>query len=154
MPLLVYLNPEYLIPRFALWVLLLAASFTDGWRHRCGCGYKRTIGSLHQQQEAPSAAHSLYPWPAAATSPTATLPPLLSPHRSIRSRGYQLYFALVGVIGLYVIRECVLLAYSYETDGGEDTSGESAIFDIYIFFSNLADSVWFAILLSVAAGFW
>lgn len=49
MPLLVYLNTDYLLPRFALWVALFVVAFVDGWRHR-----------------------------------------------GIRSRGYQLFFALVS----------------------------------------------------------
>lgn len=58
----------------------------------------------------------------------------------------------VTVVGLYCIREAILLAYAVTTDGqGGDSSG---LFDAYIAFSNLADSVWFAILLSIAAGFW
>ena len=34
MPLLVYLNYAYVLPRFILWGLLLVAAFTDGIRHK------------------------------------------------------------------------------------------------------------------------
>lgn len=56
------------------------------------------------------------------------------------------------MIFLYAVRESVLVAFSVEYNEG--TVGQTATFDVYIFFSNLADSVWFAILLAIAAGFW
>lgn len=59
----------------------------------------------------------------------------------------------VGVVGLYVVRECVLLACALEAGGGSGVPN-TGTFDAYIATSNLADSVWFAILLSIAAGFW
>lgn len=34
MPLLVYPDYAYVLPRFALWVLLLGVASIDGWRHR------------------------------------------------------------------------------------------------------------------------
>ncbi len=55
----------------------------------------------------------------------------------------------VGVILLYFVRECLLLVCA--VGGSPPPVGT---FDAYIFFTNLADSVWFAILLCVAAGYW
>ena len=49
MPLLVYLSYDYVLPRFAVWLLLFGVVLIDGWRHR-----------------------------------------------SIRTRGYQLFWSLVG----------------------------------------------------------
>lgn len=61
-------------------------------------------------------------------------------------------FVQVGVVFLFVLRDSVLVASSIQShQGGSPNEGT---FDVYIFFTALADSVWFAILLSVAAGFW
>jgi hypothetical protein len=67
-------------------------------------------------------------------------------HRTVRSRGWQLYALLVFVTWLFVLRETVLLAFAIELS--------TPTFGAYIFFSDLADSVWFFVLLSIAAGFW
>jgi hypothetical protein len=135
MPLLVYLNYAYVLPRFALWVLLLVVAFVDGWRHRRlrSKGYQlywslvRSLQRCSQQVESKG-------WHA------------LRQYRCLTAAcaGMQ-----VAVIFLYFVRECVLLACAVE--GAPPQTGT---FDAYIALSNLADSVWFAILLSVAAGFW
>lgn len=95
----VYLSWTYLLPRFALWVLLLVVAIIDGLRHR-----------------------------------------------HVRSRAWQLYAALTGVVGLGALREAVLLAYASTTS--------SAVFDVWIFMSDLADAAFIAVMLLIAAGFW
>ena len=67
-------------------------------------------------------------------------------HRHLRSRAWQLYAALTGVVGLCALRETVLLAYAF--------TASPAVFDVWIFFSDLADASFIAVMLLIAAGFW
>ena len=60
----------------------------------------------------------------------------------------------VGVVGLYVVRECFLLACAVEASGSATAAPNRGTFDAYIATSNLADSVWFGVLLSIGAGYW
>lgn len=66
-------------------------------------------------------------------------------HSHVRSRGRQLYAGVVVVLGAMVVQDVLLLFYSV-TDSG-------AIFSVYIFFTDTADSLFTALLLVIAAGF-
>ena len=72
-------------------------------------------------------------------------------HRGVRSRGFQLYWALVVSAGLFVLQEVVLLILAAESHG---QTVNRATLGAYIFFADLATSFWFGILLTVAAGYW
>ncbi|PSC76093.1 hypothetical protein C2E20_0258 [Micractinium conductrix] len=72
-------------------------------------------------------------------------------HRSVRSRGFQLYWALVLSGGLFVLQEVVLLILVGQSSSAADVS--RATLGAYIFFADVAASWWFGILLAVAAGF-
>jgi hypothetical protein len=74
-------------------------------------------------------------------------------HKHVRSRGWQLYAALVVVAFLFTFRDCFVLAYAVQSNDTENYLNEG-IFDAYIFFSNLADSAWIFVLLIISAGFW
>ena len=39
-------------------------------------------------------------------------------HRSVRSRGYQLYWLVVGCVGAFLVRDSFLLAFSIESQSG------------------------------------
>lgn len=71
-------------------------------------------------------------------------------HRGVRSRGFQLYWALVVSAGLFVLQEIVLLILAAEAHG-QWVNG--ATLGAYIFFADLATSFWFGILLAVSAGY-
>ncbi|KAL4859343.1 hypothetical protein ACK3TF_000461 [Chlorella vulgaris] len=71
-------------------------------------------------------------------------------HRAVRSRGFQLYWALVGCSALFVIQDVVLVILAAASHG---QSVNRATLGAYIFFADLAISYWFGILLLVAAGF-
>lgn len=71
-------------------------------------------------------------------------------HLSVNARARKLYIFVVAVLGLFAVQDVLLLVYSL-TGGSE--RGTSVIFSIYIFFTDLADSSFNALLLVVAAGF-
>lgn len=71
-------------------------------------------------------------------------------HRAVRSRGYQLFWALVGSAALFVVQEVVLVILVAESSG---QWVNRATLGAYIFFADLATSYWFGILLAVAAGY-
>lgn len=73
-------------------------------------------------------------------------------HRAVRSRGFQLYWALVGSSALFVLQEVVLVILVTESRG-EQQGVDRPTLGAYIFFANLAASYWFGILLTVAAGY-
>lgn len=72
-------------------------------------------------------------------------------HRSVRSRGFQLFWALVVSAGLFVLQEAVLLIMAVEAHGN---TVNRATLGAYIFFADAAAAFWFGILLAVAAGYW
>jgi len=64
---------------------------------------------------------------------------------------YQLFWALVGSAGLFVLQEIVLLIM---VAGANGQWVNRATLGAYIFFADLATAYWFGILLTVAAGYW
>jgi hypothetical protein len=84
--------PAYMIPRTALWIVLLALAVLDGLRH------------IHEN-----------------------------------ARARKLYFAVVVVIAAMVAQDVLLTLYAI---GGGDHFGAGILFQVYIFVTDAADSLW------------
>lgn len=150
----VYLNVAYVLPRTILWVVLFAAALIDGIRHRSvrsrGCApasppppgraMRRRCCALQHIAAAPPCGGARNAWSAHLSLPSPPAP-----------RSFQLYWSLVVCAGLFVLQELVLLILAAEAHG---QYVNRATLGAWIFFTDLAASFWFGILLAVAAGFW
>lgn len=74
-------------------------------------------------------------------------------HRQVRSRGWQLYILLIICTAMFVIRNMFFLGICIE---GESMDGwaTQGTYGAYIFFADIAESLWIFVLLAISSGFW
>lgn len=74
-------------------------------------------------------------------------------NRHTRSKGWQLYFILIGDACLFVIRNCFLLGVAIVGTGSTGFLSRSLQL-LYLLSSDLAESAWIFTLLAISSGFW
>lgn len=72
-------------------------------------------------------------------------------HRHIKKRGWQLHRGICLVIGAFVVQDVLLLTYSIGSRSGLGTI--DGVCKAFIFFSDLADSLFIVLLMAIAAGY-
>ena len=70
-----------------------------------------------------------------------------------RSKGWQLYFILIGDACLFVIRNCFLLGVAIVGTGSTGFLSRSLQL-VYLLSSDVAESAWIFTLLAISSGFW
>ncbi|KAK9819921.1 hypothetical protein WJX72_003958 [[Myrmecia] bisecta] len=72
-------------------------------------------------------------------------------HRNVRVKGWQLHRGVTLVIAAYVVQDVLLTTYTFAAK--HPSSFSSGVFEAYIFFTDLADSLFIGLLLLIAAGY-
>ncbi|KAL3148903.1 hypothetical protein ABBQ32_001771 [Trebouxia sp. C0010 RCD-2024] len=74
-------------------------------------------------------------------------------HKHIKRRGWQLHRGICVVIGGFVLQDILLVTYSIGKRRGSTSAAIENVCKSYIFFADLADSLFIVMMMGIAAGY-